>query len=248
MLLSAGGCSAKLKHVETDPSFKRESVASDGLAILGCVSLRGGDDLTRSTALGTKLADELRDARENVRIFPWGSVRAVAGDSLLQTCFASMRDYGSLKRAELDSLAASMRTQARYAVIHRIIVDDIGTTESDNWDGNVHVSVDVTTRHDVSVEFVVYDLELGKSVWSGTIDGMKQATRKVPVPNEEDEKEEKKNSGGVLHTLGSLLGLGDDDDKKNEQPTSLPAPDPPTLESIMGSIYSEFADKLLKDE
>jgi hypothetical protein len=244
VLLSVVGCTAKLKHVEVDPSFKRESLAQDGLAILGCTAVKGGDySPEHSTELTSKLVDELRDAREGLKIVPWGSVREAVGDSLLETCFASMRDYGSLNRAELDSLTRLVRPRARYAIIHRVLSDETSSGETYHTE-TTPPSVDVSTTRDVSVEFAVYDLDLHKSVWNGKIDGRKSNSRNQVVAEEKAKEEE--DSGGLLGFLGSLFGL--DDDEEDVQPTSLPAPDAPTLESVIGPIYSEFADKLLKDE
>ncbi len=245
---SIAACAAKLKHVEVDSGLSRESLARDGLAVLGCTSVDPSDsDFEISNLLTSKLVSELREEREGVKIVAWGDVRSVVGDSLLQQCLGSVREYGSIKQAELDSLALSMRSRARYPIVHRIVSNETYSGESDAMQGAEKVGTDVSTTRVVTVEFAVYDLDSRKRVWNGTIEGKSSNQTTYTLPKEEKEEEDEEDSGGVVDFVAGLFGLGGDDDDA-QKATALNAPAAPSLKSVMDNVYSEFADELFKED
>jgi hypothetical protein len=243
VLILSAGCSTKVTHFSADPDFAVADLRARGPAILGCASVPADsiDCLDLSNSLAIDLQNALRNHEHGLEALPFGEVRRALGDSLLRGHLESIRDYGALSPAELDSIAPLFGPSAGYLIVHRIERDRVSHHQSDvteTVDGK-EVStgrMKLYTVRKLLVTFSIYDLDGKHEVWTATIKTSEGASREV-----EGSAPSSNLLAGLLDamfdaTLGQLLG----DDEEPEYPP------PVALEVLLGNIYEEFADKLLE--
>lgn len=235
-------CSAKVKNIETDPSFTNDEMMSTKVCILGCTSIavENPDDMMLSNWLSNELENALVKKREGIDVISFGEVRRAGGESLMKQCLQEIHDYGSIDPALLDDLAKELPPDARYTVVHRIESDQLkfGDDEvKEDRDGKeVVTAYTLKTKRIISATFYVYDFQLRKRVCHATIEGNSETKREITL-------EEKADLGGIL---GAVVGVvdaifGEDEDERLES-----FPPPPTQDIVMRHIYNKFAEELPK--
>ncbi len=188
LLLAAlllGGCATPVSGLRHDPSFDWPALARGGIAVVGITSLlsplaEGEESLYRDT-----LSRALRDHAPELRVVQ----PAAAGERLDEATRARLLDafrrHADLERGQIATLADSLATTARYAVLARLESDSVHQQRSDSEQeltapiagddkrhrptGEVEVVLELYARRSGSVALQVYDLERRQSVWSGAI-------------------------------------------------------------------------------
>jgi hypothetical protein len=242
------GCSAKVTHIDTDPSYTPAHLAARAVAILGCTSIADEvpDDIRRSTQLSPRLQAALHKELEGIDIVEWGEVRRMLGDRMVRRYLDEVLDFATIGPAVLDSLGVALRNVSRYAIVHRIESDKVefdedetGKHEDDEW---VKTGYELKTKRIISATFSVYDLDEGKRVWTATIEGNWVARKQISA-----EEAKRLDVGGgwfgkVVDTIYVLDDVfGEDDEKPN------PFPPPPTEATVMERLYGKFAEEVAKE-
>lgn len=239
-------CSTKVTNRYAAADYTPEWFTQDGLALLGCTSISSNDidDLALSDVLCVFLGYQLLREEPALQFVPWTKVRSVVHDSTLTACLGEMRDYGKLSRSQTDTLTVLLHDHARYALVHRIVSDEIkksqGETHTHSGDESKATGNEYKTVHSMSVEFVVYELESGERVWRVTIDGTKEDKNTVSFDDGDD---------GIGGTLGTIIDVVSTVDAILSPPAGnrSPYPAPATSEQVMELIYGKLAAELLQE-
>ena len=240
-------CSAKVKNIETDPSFTNDEMMSTKICILGCTSIavEKPADMMLSNWLSNELKFALLEKREGIDVMPFGEVRRAAGESLMKQCLQEIHDYGSIDPALLDDLAKELPPDVKYAVVHRIETDRMKFEEDENRQDRDGTSVvtgyTLKTIRMITATLYVYDLQQGKQVFLATIEGKDETKREITM-------NERVDLGGILgdvidaaEAINEIFG-----DKSDERWENFPPP--PTQDVVMRHIYNKFAEELPKKE
>ena len=232
-------CSAKVKSIETDPSFTNDELMNTRICILGCTSIavENPDDMMLSNWLSNELRNAMLDKIEGIDVMPFGDVRRAAGERLMMQCLQEIHDYGSIDPPILDELAKELTNEVKYAVAHRIETDQVEFGEDEVKENEVVTGYTLKTKRKITATFYVYDLQQSKRVCLATIEGNSETKRQIT-------EEERVDTGdGILGAVVDIVDIifSDDEDDRIEN-----FPPPPNQDVVMRHIYNKFSEELPK--
>jgi hypothetical protein len=228
-LCAAAACQTRVKGLATDPSFTYEAVVSGKMAIGGVTSALTKMPEEERNRYADMMRMSFLEKRETFTIVPAGFVAHFMGHPEYRHMLDEYRTYGRLSDSLKEKVGARF-TIARYIAFARIERDNISrsrTEETHDASGEElekKKTIMETTRS-TEVSLNIYDLQTGVKVWSGAVE--EYAVRK-------NEYVENKESKFFLIALFEAII-----DAIFETPPEYP--DPPSLDELLGRVFSGFA-------
>lgn len=175
LLATVGACAGpQIYGLRHDRSFTYQSLDSGSIAVGGVTAVgreAALDAATRSQFAGI-LTNSLRDGYPRIEVLSAGAVEAALEDSLHRQLVDGYRRMGDLDSAALHEIIDRL-PKLRYVVFARIesdVVDSAEIVRQDSVDKKLNIESVVRSRsRTLSVAFHVYDLSLGRAVWSGEL-------------------------------------------------------------------------------
>jgi len=222
-LSALAGC-ARPPHVFGllhDPTFTSQSLDSGRIAVGGVTSI--ADDAAHSPSTRVRseslLINSLREAHPLLQVAPAGAVAGEFGGKAHGELLDRYQRVGELDSASLHEMSARL-PKLRYVVFARIDADVIDSTETVTLDSSQNEHTELSRSRTMTVGFHVYDMSLGRSVWSGQFTQRKGSSNNYDQPR------------GLLEALVTAV----------LDPHEYPAP--PAQHKVLRPIFDAFAESL----
>lgn len=239
LIVGCGG--AKVVHVEADPSFDYSQAVSAEIGIAGFVSIVGDDNQRAAIRrqLPPLLAQSISEKRPDLTIISPERIQQALGVENHQALLDQYVSGGSLDQGGMTQLFSATQGLVRYVILGRIEMDSFLRTEEREED-STSPGTRYKTRREMAVFLEVYDLETGRSVFSGLITN--DLTNSIWKP---DVTTNEVSSFGqvcadlfvscLVSSIWSLFQTKEDEGG---------FPVPPSTEEITKDIFEKFAETL----
>ena len=233
LIIAGSGCGPKVDFLNQDPGFDYPALSQGGIATVGGAIIMGSwdDRVAQREPITKGLESAFRKKRKDLRIVGAADVRSAVGADAYDDLMDGFDRSGNLGEEELATLDSLVGDQARYAAFARVEDSSVSESESSDTSDADNPTTTHTATRTVHVGVQVFDLQSRRSVWTATLTGSKQ----------NDTTQEEEESGGFFADLlsgvvESLLGLDED------------YPEAPTTASVLGGIFTKFAEELPHSE
>ena len=242
----AMSCTTSVKGVKKSKDFKYEDIVVGGMAIGGVFS--NFEELTPKlkNRNATNLLLSIQQEREDYPLTSMPEVRDALGVDNYEKYLDEYATDGILSKATLGKLKSGL--EVRFLAVVRIENDDI---EKPSWEkratrknksGNIieKEGILVTVHRTIIVTARVYDLQKGKSVWSGQVKSWGSEAKKYPFKRSSD-------IDALIALVNAVQGKGAKSKEEKTFAEDYPPPRPPALHKLLPNAFETFADELPED-
>lgn len=185
LLLS--GCTPSVQGLYVAPSFTYHSIHQDNIGVAGVVPTYGDISIPRSINYSNIVQTQMNTRYPGLGVMPAGEVARALGSAGYKKMLTYYSAYGVVKGSTLKELHEHIR-RMRYLTFARITQNHVSrsnNTVDDNYNqSGKPTSQDTiyTTKRSVTVSIKIYDTQLERAVWMGTVSGSKQNKNDYPRP------------------------------------------------------------------
>ncbi len=228
-LLILATCTTSVDNLEVDSSFKYKAVKNGRIVVGGVVSLVNKLSQDQRLNYSNLMRKAILNERETYKVgFP-GVVTNQIGDKPYKNIITSFRKVGMLTDAQIKHLKDKI-VGFRYISFALIENNNVSKNHRENTNKKTNeITIQTTARREVTCSLHIYDLVLGKMVWSGSVD-------KSWYNSNNYKKEKESELVGVINAIGSLAGKGRNKSTKYHYPA------PPTSEELLTMVFEGFAE------
>lgn len=221
LALWCAGCGPKVDFLRHEADLDYPSLKQGGITPLCAVTSEGDEELR--DPLGLSFEAALREERRDLRVLRVSELRRVVGEEVEEDLVERFERSGRLRESDLAQLDSLMGSRARYIALARVEDESVDHEETEETDSETGVTT--TTRSGVlrvRVAFSVYDLQIGRRVWSAEVTGSDR--------NSKSETDEPK--GFLASLISSILGSKGD------------YPEAPEANETLRKVFTRFAKEL----
>ncbi len=253
-------CKTRIIGLEHDPAFNYKTMSQNRFAIAGVTDPRDSYWFRENRVMyGELMRESFLKKRKKMRLLDVSAVKNFLGTDNYLRLVKQYGSFGILNPEDISLLAAKL-PGTRYLVVARVNyhklrqwrrVEDIKEELSEEDKKNEKVPEVIGQRivkeieREMSVTLRIYDLQLKKNVWGGTI-----VKKKSTEANYEEN-----DSGNYVKTKNVLVNIFAnamiesirDKNKSREQKTDdqkYPWPKVPSREKLLRVIFTGFAENL----
>jgi len=176
LAVSVWGCGGGVKDVAGDPTLDPAALSAGRIIIAGIGVRPDGVDPEIRDRCGDELFAAMLAGRPDIEVWPQAVLADAVGDSFRAALLERIRFTNNLPAETLAEIAAATPS-TRFLAVGRIDADELDRSSGDTArearareEGGFSnaMAVETKLKRQVTVTLQLFDLETGKTVWSGT--------------------------------------------------------------------------------